>query len=102
MSANSGTYVVIAEFLIAKEQRADFLLACGEDASSSVRNEPGCRVFDVLTSDDTEEDLIVLHEIYDDKAAFDAHRETPHFATFAAAVERLGATRTQLRFFNQL
>lgn len=102
MSANSGTYVVIAEFSIAKEHRAEFLRACGEDADSSVKNEPGCRVFDVLTSADTDEGLVVLHEIYDDKAAFDAHRETPHFATFAAAVERLGAIRTQLRFFNQL
>jgi len=101
MSANSGTFVVIAEFLIAKEHRAEFLLACGEDASSSVRDEPGCRVFDVLTSDDSD-DLVVLHEIYDDKAAFEAHRETPHFAAFVKAIERFGAERTQLRFFNQI
>ncbi len=34
MSANSGTFVVIAEFSISKENRAEFLSACGEDATS--------------------------------------------------------------------
>ncbi len=101
MSANSGTFVVIAEFSISKENRAEFLSACGEDATSSVRDEPGCRTFEVLTAEDSD-GLIVLFEIYDDKAAFDAHRETPHFAAFAKSVERLGAERIQLRFFNHL
>jgi quinol monooxygenase YgiN len=101
MSANSGTFVVIAEFSVAKEHRAEFLLACAEDATSSVRDEPACRAFDVLTSSDSDE-LIVLHEIYDDQPAFEAHRETPHFAAFVEAIERFGVTRTQLRFFNQL
>jgi len=29
-----------------------------------------------------ETDRIVLYEIYDDPAAFEAHKRTPHFATF--------------------
>lgn len=101
MSANSGAFVVIAEFSIAKEQRAEFLSACHEDATSSVRDEPGCRSFEVLTADESDEQ-VVLFEIYDSRAAFDAHRVTPHFAEFAKAVEDLGAERTQLRFFNHL
>lgn len=99
MAANSGTYAVIAEFTVSKEHRTDFLLACGEDASSSLRDEPGCRVFDVLTSDETSE-VIVFYEVYDDKTAFETHRETPHFAAFVKALERFAAERTQLRFFN--
>lgn len=101
MGANSGTFVVIAEFKIAKEHRKEFLVACEEDATCSMRDEPGCRIFDVLTSTETD-DLVVLHEIYDNEAAFDAHRETEHFAAFVKALEKFGAERTQLRFFNQV
>ena len=52
-----------------------------ENARASVRDEQGCRQFDVVTPEgDT--DRIVLYEIYDDPAAFEAHKLTPHFATF--------------------
>ena len=52
-----------------------------ENARASVRDEPGCRQFDVvIPSGDA--DRVVLYEIYDDPAAFDAHKRTPHFAAF--------------------
>jgi quinol monooxygenase YgiN len=101
MSTNSGTFVVIAEFSISNEHRSEFLTECSKDATSSMKDEKGCRSFEVLNSEE-DANVIVLYEIYDDKAAFDTHRETPHFAVFAAALERLGATRTQLRFFTHL
>ena len=52
-----------------------------ENARASVRDEPGCRQFDVVVPDG-EPDSIFLYEIYDDAAAFDAHKKTPHFAQF--------------------
>lgn len=52
-----------------------------ENARASVRDEPGCRQFDVVTPEG-EADRIVLYEIYDDPAAFEAHKLTPHFAAF--------------------
>ena len=52
-----------------------------ENARASVRDEPGCRQFDVVTPDG-DADRIVLYEIYDDPAAFEAHKRTPHFAAF--------------------
>jgi autoinducer 2-degrading protein len=52
-----------------------------ENARASVRDEPGCRQFDVVIPQGAA-DRIVLYEIYDDAAAFDAHRKTSHFAAF--------------------
>ena len=52
-----------------------------ENARASVRDEPGCSQFDVVTPDGAT-DRVVLYEIYDDAAAFEAHKRTPHFAIF--------------------
>jgi quinol monooxygenase YgiN len=52
-----------------------------ENARASVRDEPGCRQFDVVTPIG-EADRVVLYEIYDDAAAFEVHKRTPHFAAF--------------------
>ena len=51
------------------------------NAQASVANEAGCRRFDVLAPKG-ETDRIVLYEIYADRAAFEAHLRTPHFAKF--------------------
>jgi quinol monooxygenase YgiN len=52
-----------------------------ENARASVRDEPGCRQFDVVTPNG-ESDRVLLYEIYDDAAAFEAHKRTPHYAVF--------------------
>ena len=46
-----------------------------------------------------EADRIVLYEIYDDRAAFDAHLKTAHFASFNEASAALVADKkvTELR-----
>ena len=52
-----------------------------ENARASLRDEAGCRQFDVvIPSGDA--DRVVLYEIYDDAAAFEIHKKTPHFALF--------------------
>ena len=52
-----------------------------ENAEASVRDEPGCHQFQVL-HDESSPDTIILYEVYDDEAAFEAHKQTPHFAKF--------------------
>jgi len=52
-----------------------------EHARASVRDEPGCRQFDVVIPQG-DADRVFLYEVYDDAAAFDAHKRTPHFAAF--------------------
>jgi (4S)-4-hydroxy-5-phosphonooxypentane-2,3-dione isomerase len=52
-----------------------------ENARASLRDEAGCHQFDVvIPSGDA--DRVVLYEIYDDAAAFEVHKRTPHFAAF--------------------
>jgi quinol monooxygenase YgiN len=43
--------------------------------------------------DDARADEVFLYELYDDRAAFDAHLATPHFKAFAAATDAMIATR---------
>lgn len=92
----AALFVVLAEFSVPAEHKAEFLKLCAFDATSSVRDEPGCRQFEAHTVEDAPE-AVILYEVYDDRAAFDAHLQTPHYATFADGVERLGVAKVQVR-----
>lgn len=74
-------FVIVVEFKIHNGQMAAFRKLMDENARASCRDEPGCQRFDVLTSP-KDPDHILLYEIYDDRAAFDAHVKTQHFAVF--------------------
>ncbi len=63
-----------------------------ENAAAAVRDEPGCRRFDVLVSPDGG-DRVMLYEIYDDAAAFEAHRTAPHYLAFREKTADLLADR---------
>ena len=64
------------------------------NATSSLRDEPGCLSFDVLTEHGETSDRVVLYEIYENAAAFEAHRRMPHFEAFHAAADDLIEKRT--------
>ena len=60
--------------------------------------EPGCRAFVVNRSQD-DGDRFVLYEQYDDEAAFEAHRGSPHFKRYIEGqVVPLLAKRSWERF----
>ncbi|AYC32122.1 antibiotic biosynthesis monooxygenase [Pseudomonas cavernae] len=65
-----------------------FMAAIRINATASVRDEPGCLVFDVL-QDRSDPDLVWLYEVYVDEAAFEAHMRTPHFLASRPLVEPL-------------
>jgi quinol monooxygenase YgiN len=77
-------YVIIVDFEIKPDHLAAFLPLMAENAAASVREEPGCRQFDVCQDPDTPH-RIFLYEIYDDRAAFEAHLESAHFRRFDVA-----------------
>ncbi|MBK6805630.1 MAG: antibiotic biosynthesis monooxygenase [Betaproteobacteria bacterium] len=85
-------YVVTVEFTIHAEHRARFMTLMLDNARRSRTDEPGCRQFDVCI-DEARADGVFLYELYDDRAAFDAHLVTPHFKAFAAATDAMIATR---------
>ena len=90
-------FVILAEFDVPPEHAAAFMRCARENAAASVRDEPGCRRFDVLRPEN-DQDRVTLYEIYHDRAAFEAHLGTPHFAAFEAATRLLARGRSVRRF----
>ncbi|WP_329459303.1 putative quinol monooxygenase [Streptomyces sp. NBC_01497] len=68
---------VIARYTVTEGKEADVLALLGELASAS-RSEPGNRAFEVCRRVDEPRGVVLL-ERYASRAAFAAHRETPHF-----------------------
>jgi quinol monooxygenase YgiN len=82
--ATMPAFVIIVDFRLKPGSLDAFRRLIDENAITSVRDEPGCSRFDVLELLG-EADRILLYEIYDDRAAFDAHVNSPHFASFNTA-----------------
>jgi quinol monooxygenase YgiN len=79
-----GGYVVLVEFRLKSGSRGDFRPLVDENARTSARDEAGCRRFDVIEPAG-DPDAVLLYEIYDDRAAFDAHVASRHYARFDSA-----------------
>lgn len=85
-------YVVIVDFRIKPERLAEFMPLMLENARASRETEPGCRQFDVCV-DPKERTSVFLYELYDNRAAFDAHLATAHFRKFDPAVASMVASK---------
>lgn len=80
--------VVYVEFEIVPDKVDDFFRIVCANAAASVRDEPGCRRFDVMRDrDPARANVITLYEIYNDDAAFEAHKQTPHYKRFSEEIE---------------
>jgi quinol monooxygenase YgiN len=93
--SREGSFVIIAEFEVKAGGLERFLELATADASRSVAKEPGCHQFDVTV--DQAANRVVLYEVYDDEAAFDAHLQTPHLKTFREGIEPLVVSRNVRR-----
>ena len=80
-------YIITVLFTLQPEHSAAFLRAVTSNAQTSLNDEPGCRQFDVGVSTINPDDIF-LYEVYDSKAAFDAHLASNHFIEFNAATAR--------------
>jgi autoinducer 2-degrading protein len=85
-------YVVTVEFDVEPAQFDRFMTLMAENARLSRELERGCRHFDVCRPRDVAS-RVFLYEIYDDEAAFQAHLQTVHFKSFAAATKDMITTR---------
>jgi len=90
-------FVIVVEFDLDPARFAAFDRAVRENAAASVEQEPGCQQFDVLVPHEGS-NRIVLYEIYDDEAAFQAHMETAHFKKFNVAVDAWITDRKLTKF----
>ena len=57
-----------------------------DDSEGSVRDEPGCYRFDTLQSD-SDPNCFYMYMVFADRAALDAHHDSPHWAKWNSAVK---------------
>jgi len=85
----SGVLTVVAKIRAAKG-KGDALAALLTEQACVVRKaEPGCLVYRPHRST-SDPDLFVFYEMYEDEAAFDAHRQAPHLAVYRERREKEG------------
>ncbi len=75
-----------------KPENVDAFLRKALENATAARKEPGCRQFEVLV-DPKDRASVMLFEMYDDDAAFEAHQQTPHFKKYLAEAVPLLASR---------
>lgn len=86
-------YVIAVDFNIHAEHLVNFMPLMLENARVSRETEGGCRRFDVC-SDPAQPERVFLYELYDDRAAFEAHLAAAHFKAFDAAAKDMVASKT--------
>jgi quinol monooxygenase YgiN len=100
ISRESDVYVVAVKFVVKPGCGEAFAELIVRNARASRANELGCRQFDVTVAIDRP-DTVFLYEVYDDRAAFDAHCGTGHYREFIAATASLVASK-QPEFFRRI
>lgn len=90
-------FAVVVTFQIHPEHMAEFMPLMLANAATSRHTEVGCRQFDVCRKDNE----VFLYELYDDRAAFDAHLASGHFEAFQQASAQMIASK-DLRQFEEV
>ncbi len=86
-------YAVCVTFTLAPDAMSRFLPLVTDNAGTSLRDEPGCHRFDIATDAERPAQLF-LYELYDDRAAFDAHLASDHYKAFDMATGELVADKS--------
>jgi (4S)-4-hydroxy-5-phosphonooxypentane-2,3-dione isomerase len=96
---DSAGYGVTVAFELVEGGKDEFAALIAENAAASVRDEPDCLRFDVLTplAPGAGPDVF-LYEIYRDRAAFDLHLASGHYKRFDEASRGLIRKKTVMHF----
>ena len=95
VNPNGNAYVITVAFGLVEGTAEAFHRLVRENAALSVAREPGCLRFDILTPSGAGHDCdVLLYEIYDNRAAFDAHLLSEHYRTFDEATRAMVAKKT--------
>jgi (4S)-4-hydroxy-5-phosphonooxypentane-2,3-dione isomerase len=86
-------YVVTVDFKLKPGALGHFRTLIDQNAIDSCKYEPGCHRFDVVVPLN-ETDAVFLYEIYNDRAAFQTHLKTAHYAIFDRDSNALVASKT--------
>jgi len=83
-----GRFVITVDFELHDGVMAQFMPLMVDNADKSRTLEPGCDRFDVLVPGQGG-NHVFLYEIYQDRAAFEAHLKSAHFLEFAQKTKPL-------------
>lgn len=86
--------LVLAVNIRIKPEHVDAFMGHVLENAKAARQEPGCRQFEVLV-DREDRTKLMLFEIYDDEAAFEAHQRTPAFKRYLEQAVPLLAGRVR-------
>jgi (4S)-4-hydroxy-5-phosphonooxypentane-2,3-dione isomerase len=89
-------YVVIVDFRLHPGAGATFRRLVDANARISAGIEPNCRRFDVVEPHE-DRDRVLLVEVYDDEAAFDAHISSDHYKRFDTESAPMVSAKSVLR-----
>lgn len=81
-------YAVIVHLQCKPGKRDAFWELIQHDATSSLREEPGCLLFHVV-QDAKDDHRFTLYEVYLDAEAFEHHKTTAHFDQFVGAIPEM-------------
>lgn len=84
--------VLVVEYKLKPEYRDAYLARARQHRKTVLANEPGCKAFDILTAED-DPAAVLLHEVYADEAAFEAHGKTPYMAQYRTDIAPMTAGR---------
>ncbi|GLQ91653.1 putative quinol monooxygenase [Dyella acidisoli] len=88
-------YVRIAQLDVDPQRLEEFKAVLQESVSTSVHVEQGVYALYAVALKDSPHRFLVF-EMYKDEAAYNSHRETPHFRRFFESTQKMGASRTFL------
>ena len=88
---SAAAYVNAVDLDIVPTEMEKYLAAIKENGAATVK-EPGCRQFDILVLA-SNPNHVFLYEVYDNEAAYQAHRTTDHFKKYAATTGGMVAQR---------
>ena len=90
-------YILMVRLKIKVDKVEEFIKASIGDGEGSVRNEPGCRRFDII-QDGTDPTKFAFCEVYNDKAGFEAHTKYPHFEKWRDSTSDMFETDPEVSF----
>ncbi|MDO5643088.1 MAG: antibiotic biosynthesis monooxygenase [Paracoccus sp. (in: a-proteobacteria)] len=94
------SFVVLPSFQLEAADLDAFLAAARADAAQSLANEPGCLQFDIIINRSATPVKVMFYEVYTDRAAFEAHLETPHLVAFRSSLHL--CEEGPVQFFDRL
>jgi autoinducer 2-degrading protein len=90
-------HVVVVFHEVERERQEAMREALIAYAQTCVEREEGCRRYDVCL-DPVEAGAFLLFQVYDDEAAYLAHREMPHYAHFRILTDPWTRSRRVLTY----